>query len=138
MAPIAGYPLVVKLLTKLANNYYVMLLGETGSGKSTLLNMFVNFFRGPAQARSALPEAKDLRAAVPTAHIAVTEPEGAAHSERNVTDRTLLATWSMFTDDTRTRFESCACHGSQSRRITLLVQLHFEAVLVLCTNTKRV
>lgn len=90
MALIAGYPLVVKLLTTLADNYYVMLLGETGSGKSTLLNMFVNFFRGAAQVRSALPEAKDLRAAVPTAHIAVTEPEGAAHSERNATDRTLL------------------------------------------------
>lgn len=90
MAPIADYTLVVRLLTKLANTYYIVLLGETGSGKSTLLNMFVNFFRGPPQVKSALPEAKDLRVAVPTAHIAVTEPEGAAHSERNAADRKCL------------------------------------------------
>jgi len=81
---------VVELLTSLATNYYIMLLGETGSGKSTLLNMFVNFFRGSPEGRTALPDAKDIRAAVPTAHIAVTEPEGAAHSERSATDRTFL------------------------------------------------
>ena len=93
MTPIAKYPLVVRLLTKLANTYYIMLLGETGSGKSTLLNMFVNFFRGLPQVRTALPEAKDLRAAVPTAHFAVTELEGSEHSERNAADRKCFSGW---------------------------------------------
>lgn len=69
--------------------YYVMLLGETGSGKSTLLNMFVNFFRGQIEARTALPKGSAIRAAVPTAYVAITEPEGAAHSERNATDSEL-------------------------------------------------
>ena len=87
MSSIAQSKLMVKFLTKQANTFYLMFLGETGSGKSTLLNMFVNFFRGKPHARGALPQGQDIKAAVPTAHIAVTEPEGAAHSERNAADR---------------------------------------------------
>lgn len=63
-----------------------MLLGETGSGKSTLLNMLVNFFRGKPEGRTVLPKAKDLKVAVPTAHLKTTEPEGSGHSERDKSD----------------------------------------------------
>ena len=63
-----------------------MLLGETGSGKSTLLNMLVNFFRGKVKGRIHLPTVKDLKVAVPTAHLKTTEPEGAGHSERDKSD----------------------------------------------------
>lgn len=90
-AIVESCPVTAVLLTKQANTYYVMFLGETGSGKSTLLNMFVNFFRGPAAGRTSLPKPQDIKAAVPTAHVAVTEPEGARHSERNTQDSEFMA-----------------------------------------------
>ncbi len=64
-----------------------MLLGETGSGKSTLLNMMVNFYRGPPESRTALPDVKDLKLAVPTKYLKATEAEGKGHSERDTSDR---------------------------------------------------
>lgn len=71
------------------NTLYIMLLGETGSGKSTLLNMLVNFFRAKEEARTRLPTVKELKVAVPTAHLNATEAEGAGHSERDKTDSKL-------------------------------------------------
>lgn len=77
------------------DDYYVMLLGETGSGKSTLLNMLVNFYRGPPGSRVSMPDATQLKLAVPTKFLKATEKEGMHSSERNANDRESCAAWNV-------------------------------------------
>ena len=68
-------------------SFNIILLGGTGAGKSTLVNTMVNFFRGAPELFKRLPAVTELKVAVPTAFLAVTEEEGKKAKELNVKDR---------------------------------------------------
>jgi len=68
-------------------SFNIILLGGTGAGKSTLVNTMVNFFRGAPELFKRLPAVAELKVAVPTAFLGVTEDEGKKAKELNVKDR---------------------------------------------------
>ncbi len=68
-------------------SFNVILLRGTGAGKSKPVNTMVNFFQGAPELFKRLPAVAELKVAVPTAFLAVTEDEGKKAKELNVKGR---------------------------------------------------